>query len=93
MIKSALLSALSLMLFSCQISGPNFRAMSEAELAAYNTGLSEWDQVSCVVERRTGSHMKSRVCMTLREFQLRDLGVVSRANSAMVDNRVGVEAY
>ncbi|MGB4248559.1 MAG: hypothetical protein WBJ75_12650 [Pseudohongiellaceae bacterium] len=91
--KITTLALTAIVLSACQISGPNFRSMSEAELAAYNTGLSEWDRVSCVVERRTGSHMKSRVCMTLREFQLRDLGVVSRANSAMVDNRVGVEAY
>lgn len=91
--KKAALVAIASFTFSCTVAGPNFRTLSEAELAAYNTGLPEWDQVSCVVERRTGSHLKSRVCMTLREFQMRDLGVVSRANGAMVDNRVGLDAY
>lgn len=91
--KSTLVALTGLALCACYTPTTNFRTMSEAELAIYNAGLSMWDQVSCIEERRTGSHMKSRVCMTLREFQLRDLGVVSRVNSATVDNRVGVEAF
>ncbi|MDP1931117.1 MAG: hypothetical protein Q8L60_06655 [Gammaproteobacteria bacterium] len=97
MTKTPILSLAAVALFacatSCTSSDTNFRAMSAEQLAAHNAGLSAGDQVVCVEERRTGSHLKRTVCMTNREFQLRDLGVTDDINSAGVDNRVGIDAF
>jgi hypothetical protein len=74
-------------------SGPNFSTMSSEELAAHNAGLAAMDQVVCVNERRSGSHIKARQCMTRTEFQERDLGVLSGIRGASVDSRAGIRAW
>jgi len=79
-------------LCSCAAHGPNFRAMSPEELAAHNAGLAEWDQIVCV-KSNTAGYIKRTDCLSRRDLQLRDMRVVQRVNSALVDNRVSIDAY
>lgn len=79
-------------LCSCAAHGPNFRAMSPEELAAHNAGLPEWDQIVCV-RSNTPGYIKRTDCLSRRDLQLRDMRVVKRVNSALVDNRVSIDAY
>jgi len=81
-----------LALCSCAAHGPNFRAMSPAELVAHNAGLAEWDQIVCV-KSNTPGYIKRTDCLSRRDLQLRDMRVVQRVNSAFVDNRVSIDAY
>ncbi len=46
----------------------DFKRMNSAELAAYNRDADFWDQVHCVNEVRTGSHIRRRHCSTLYEI-------------------------
>lgn len=71
----------------------NFNAMSEEELAAYNAGLAAMDQVVCVTERRSGSHIKATQCMTRSEFEKRDINVLTGIRGASVDGRAGIRAW
>ncbi len=71
----------------------NFNAMSAEELAAHNAGLAAMEQIVCVTERRSGSHIKATQCMSRKEFQERDLGVVSDIRGASVDSRAGIRAW
>lgn len=71
---------------------PNFMRMSAAQLQAHNANLPVWEQIVCVSERRSDSHLKRRACMTLEDFQQRELGVVDRVHSAGTDSRVSIEA-
>lgn len=70
----------------------NFNAMSAAELAAHNAGLAAMEQIVCVTERLSGSHIKATQCMSRKAFQERDLGVVSGIRGASVDSRAGIRA-
>lgn len=71
----------------------NFNAMSAEELAAHNAGLAAMEQIVCVTERRSGSHIKATQCMSRKAFQERDLGVVSGIRGASVDSRAGIRAW
>lgn len=57
-----------LMLGACTASGPNFKRMSDYELATYNAIVSTDEMVYCFEEIRTGSHIKKKYCSTLIEM-------------------------
>ena len=58
-----------LALASCSTTVIPIERMSEEELFAYNKSVDFWDQVYCTNDIRTGSHIRKRVCATLRELQ------------------------
>ena len=63
------LAIASLGLTACNITDQrDFDRMNSAELVAYNRTVDFWDQVHCVTEVRTGSHIKRRHCNTLLEI-------------------------
>ena len=49
----------------------DFERMSTAELMAYNRTVEFMDQVYCVDEIRTGSHIRRRHCETLHQINER----------------------
>ncbi len=57
-----------LSLAACKSDQSDFKHMNSAELVAYNRTVDFWDQVYCVVEVRTGSHIRRRHCNTLYEI-------------------------
>lgn len=67
--------------------------MSTEEIAAYNAGLAAMEQIVCVTERRSGSHIKATQCLTRTEFRKRDLSVLSGIRGASVDSRAGIRAW
>ena len=67
--KSVLFLALGCVsLSACKTGQSDFKHMNSAELVAYNRTVDFWDQVHCVSEVRTGSHIKRRHCSTLLEI-------------------------
>lgn len=77
----------TLILVSCQSSdSSSFRQMTEAELIAYNLTVPLGENVYCVDDVRTGSHIRKRRCLTLQEIvdQVNDsshaLGVLNYNN-------------
>jgi starvation-inducible outer membrane lipoprotein len=51
--------------------GRRFEKMSANELMTYNRSVQFMEQVYCVEEVRTGSHVRRRHCETLYEIQER----------------------
>lgn len=91
---------LFLILVSCQSSdtGP-FRKMTEEELVAYNLTVPLGENVYCFEGVRTGSHIRKRRCLTLREIvnQVNDtshaLGVLNYGGQSVFGYRpsIGVD--
>ncbi len=78
--KHILLPALGILaLAGCRSNPTDFKHMNSAELFAYNRTVEFWDQVYCVDEVRTGSHIRRRHCSTLLEIQTQ----VDRSASAV----------
>ena len=63
-----ILPIVGLNLVACKSNNLDFEHMNSAELVAYNRTVDFWDQVHCVSEVRTGSHIKRRHCSTLLEI-------------------------
>ena len=57
-----------LSLTACSSNQTDFKHMNSAELVAYNRTVDFWEQVHCVDEVRTGSHIRRRHCNTLYEI-------------------------
>ena len=68
MLRLFAIPAICSLLLACQTGQPRFEAMSEDELLAYNRTVSAQDQVHCADQMQTGSHIRTRVCMTVREM-------------------------
>jgi len=80
--------SLILLLASCQ--GTNetvFRQMTDEELIAYNASVPLEDNVHCFNEARTGSYIRKKHCMTLRDIanQMNDSSLTL---STLSQNRV-----
>lgn len=58
-----------LTLASCNQTNIPLERMTELELLAYNDSVAFWDQVYCTNDIRTGSHIRKRTCLTLRQLQ------------------------
>jgi hypothetical protein len=64
-----LIPLVSLLLSSCQNAPRSFSSMSEAELYAYNQGKPVRDQVVCLTQNTTSSHIRKRRCRTYGTLQ------------------------
>jgi len=63
-----LIPALMVLLTACAGSQPNFLAMSEEELHAYNMERPLREQVYCYEQRHTRSWIPRRQCATVQYF-------------------------
>ncbi|MEX0965026.1 MAG: hypothetical protein WDZ52_13400 [Pseudohongiellaceae bacterium] len=64
----SLFLAAALGLSACTSMPIDFARMDAAELMAYNRSVKLWDQVHCVDEIRSGSHIRRRHCSTLLDI-------------------------
>ena len=55
-------------LIACNTGQPRFESMTEAQLIAYNQTVSAQDQVFCSEQLHTGSHIRKRVCMSVKQM-------------------------
>ena len=81
--KMLLLTAIiCLIMASCVEPDINFERMSEAELAAYNSGRSIAQMIVCTEENRSFSRVRRRRCVTVEQMygsvdQAAQLGVLN----------------
>ena len=85
-----------LMLGACTASGPDFKRMSDYELATYNAIASTEEIVYCFEEVRTGSHIKKKHCSTLAEIRdalydtAASLDAMHQGSNGILSSRGGV---
>ncbi len=73
-----------LIMASCVEPGINFERMSEAELAAYNSGRNIAQMIVCTEDNRAFSRVRRRRCVTVEQMY----GSVQQADQLGVLNQV-----
>ena len=72
--------ALGAMVLSCQTTDKPFRKMTDEELIAYNSTVPLEQNVICLKDLRTDSHIRKIRCMTIM-----DILTEAESNARMVD--------